>query len=114
MASCGNRAPAVTDLGRLLRRPRLFVQLVLLLCLLSSSAIAVDIRMRSADQDRTAIQWMGCLDLCTPAFWPAGTVPRHPELFFAAVDLRLTPFLGLALDGTPMPLAEAGQGETAR
>jgi len=100
-----------------LRWPRLLVKLLILLPLLTIVALAFDIRIRSADQDQNAVRWMRRLDLSTPALWPAGTAPRSPELQSPAVDLRLTPFLGLALDGTVMPmmpLSGDGQGETAR
>lgn len=103
--------------GEFLRWPRLLVKLVLLLSLLVIVALAFDIWIRSAGQDQTAVRWMRRLDLSTPALWPAGTAPRSPELQCPAVDLRLTPFLGLALDGPMMPMmlfSEDGQGESAR
>jgi hypothetical protein len=108
---------AMAAAGSFLRWPRLLVKMVLLISLLTIVALALDIRIRSADQDQTAVRWMRRLDLTTPALWPAGTAPRSPELHCQAVDLRLTPFLGLALDGPMMPmlsLSGDGQGETAR
>jgi hypothetical protein len=108
---------AIADAGEFLRWPRLLVQLLLLLSLLTIVALVLDIRVRSADQDQNAVRWMRRLDLSTPAFWPAGTASRSPAHPSPAVDLRLTPFLGLALDGKVMPmkpLSGDGQGEIAR
>lgn len=100
--------------GNRLRWARRLVALALLVPLGAVVLVGGDTWLRSADQDRAAIQWMQDLDLTTPAFWPAGTPQRHPETMTPAVDLRLTPFFGVPVGLSDPPLVVCGQGEGLR
>jgi hypothetical protein len=58
------------------------------------SLMVLDGIFRSARQDRTAIHWMGVLDLDLPAFRPSGTPERRPAALPPGFDLRISPFAG--------------------
>lgn len=93
---------------KMMREARLFVAAALVLPLAVLAAIALDVSLRSDCQDRIARQWMGALNISSPALWPAGTVQRSPQALPPGVGIRMSPLFDWDRDGRmqPSPLTE--------
>ena len=82
-----------------MRWARLLVWIALMPPLVIIIALTADRCLRAGRQDRAAMSWMAALDLPSPAFWPAGTFQRHPQLLPPAVDVRMSPLFDWDRDG---------------
>ena len=90
-------------MDKMLQRARLLVLAAFILPIGIILGVTADLHLRANRQDRDALRWMQALDLSSPAFWPAGTLQRHPQSLPPAVDVRMSPVFDWDRDGRLRP-----------
>jgi hypothetical protein len=72
---------------------RYLLGIAITLTVLIGLAISADRLRRMPSHQETTTAWVAALPLSGPAWWPAGSPMRHPEMVHPGVDLRFSPGL---------------------